>query len=491
MNVDDGIRLADRYRLTSRLGTGGMGSVWRAVDEVLDREVAVKVVAAQLSDDPEFVHRFRREARAAARLDHPHIAHVYDYGEVAQDGHTVQYLVMELVAGRTLADRLRDGPIPWREAAAIGAQVAAALAAAHDRGVVHRDITPGNIMLTPTGAKVLDFGISTIAGETVLTVAGRALGTPAYLAPERLTAGTHGRGGGVNEPPGPAVDVYSLAAVLVHAVTGRTPYEGSWSEQAQAHVHAPPPALIGVPDEFAQLLAACLAKDPTARPRSADMARALRHIGGDGQQPTPARPAGAAVAPPGGAAARTIVVGAQGRPPDATRVLTTYAEPGDSRPARRRDLNRVAAWIALATAILVAVLVAANLLTRPSPAPSDTAGTDTTQPSEPSPEPTAAQPDELTVEEALREIDETARAAITTGDMTLRAALELGGSLARASEQMVNGNYRAAQRTLDNAVERLERRADDGEVSDAVRAEINDLIAVVNDRVAAAMRANG
>src|SRR5437016_6107055 len=143
----DGVQvLGDRYRLVERLGTGGMSVVWRAYDEVLSRQVAVKVLAAKLVEDPESRQMIRAEAQAAARLSHPHVTGVYDYGEsTADDGSPVPYVVMELVDGRTLEDRLSRGPLPWRVALRIGAEVAAALAAAHARGLVHRDVKPANV----------------------------------------------------------------------------------------------------------------------------------------------------------------------------------------------------------------------------------------------------------------------------------------------------------------------------------------------------------
>src|SRR6185312_9010162 len=153
--------LDERYRLIEQLGAGGMSVVWRGYDEVLGRQVAVKVLASRLASDRAFRHRIRVEAQAAARLCHPNITNVYDYGESHQVGLTVPYVVMELVDGGSLAGRLgREMRLPWREAVTIGAEVSSALATAHARGVVHRDVTPGNVMLTSTGVKVVDFGIS-------------------------------------------------------------------------------------------------------------------------------------------------------------------------------------------------------------------------------------------------------------------------------------------------------------------------------------------
>ena len=488
MSIEAGTRLADRYRLLGRIGMGGMGSIWRAVDEVLDREIAVKVVAAQLSDDPEFALRFRREAKAAARLDHPHIAHVYDYGEIDLDGRGVQYLVMELLTGRTLADRLRDGPMSWRDAVAIGSQVASALAAAHRRGVVHRDVTPGNIMLTAMGAKVLDFGVSTIAGETAMTAAGRTLGTPAYLAPERLRGradSAGGRPGEVAIASGPPVDVYSLGAVLVHTVTGRTPYEGSWSEQAHAHVHSPPPAVTGVPGEFARVLHACLDKDPASRPSADAVAARMRELIGESGRAAPLPPA--AVMPPSSRPPDpTRVLPAQSGPPDATRVMPAYGETGHAGSRRTRDTSRIAAWVALLAATVIAVLVAANLLTRPSDDQSGTVS-EPELPQQESPGPAEQPPaesDEMTIADVLDDVRTIAEDAVATGDMSIRSALELGRLLERAVNEMRQEDFRDAEKALEDAADRLAKRMENGEVSKEVYAEINDLVGLIAERVA-------
>jgi serine/threonine protein kinase len=180
--------LAGRYRLIERLGAGGMSVVWRAYDDVLGRPVAVKLLGPRYATDPASRQRIRDEARAAARLNHPYITDVYDYGESASDHGTVPFVVMELVDGVPLDQRLRGEPLPWRFATEICAQVAAALAAVHARGLVHRDVKPANIMLTGSGAKVVDFGISAVAGDRSERP-GQVFGTPAYLAPERLDGG--------------------------------------------------------------------------------------------------------------------------------------------------------------------------------------------------------------------------------------------------------------------------------------------------------------
>jgi hypothetical protein len=270
-----GAPLGARYRLVERLGAGGMSVVWRGYDEILGRQVAVKVLATRLASDRSFRHRIRLEAQAAARLCHPNITNVYDYGEAVEGGLTVPYVVMELVEGQSLAARLgRDRRLPWREAVITCAEVAGALAAAHARGVVHRDVTPSNVMLTPAGAKVVDFGISALAGEREASPDGHLFGTPAYLAPERLD------GGQVS----PATDVYALGLLLYRTLTGRLPWQASTTTQMlTAHRYydpAPMPPVEGLPDEVAQVCRRCLDKAPEQRPSSAELARILADAAG-------------------------------------------------------------------------------------------------------------------------------------------------------------------------------------------------------------------
>nr|MDT0662495.1 serine/threonine-protein kinase [Micromonospora sp. DSM 115978] len=295
--------LSGRYRLIEQLGAGGMSVVWRGFDEVLGRQVAVKVLAPRLAADRAFRQRIRIEAQAAARLCHPNITNVYDYGECVQAGGPVPFVVMELVDGESLAARLaRCGRLPWLQAVSICAEVAAALAAAHARGVVHRDVTPGNVMLTGNGAKVVDFGISALVGQRDVGPDGQLLGTPAYLAPERL-----GSGGEVAAP----ADVYALGLLLYRSLTGRAPWpaEGT-TEVLRAHMFQEPAALPpvpGLPDEVVELCARCLSKDPARRPDSGELAKVLaftvRH---PSPSADPVDPAGEA--PPVGSGAGTMIL---------------------------------------------------------------------------------------------------------------------------------------------------------------------------------------
>ena len=181
--------LGGRYRLVERLGSGGMSVVWRGYDEVLQRWVAVKLLSAELADRSRLSSTATDGSPGRRRLSHPHIAGVYDYGTCDEDDPR-PFVVMELVSGPALGQRLAHGrTLHWRAAAVACAQVAAGLAFAHDKGVVHRDVTPANVLVGPTGAKLVDFGISALVGELDPTPDGHILGTPAYLAPERLDGG--------------------------------------------------------------------------------------------------------------------------------------------------------------------------------------------------------------------------------------------------------------------------------------------------------------
>ncbi|WP_229074657.1 serine/threonine-protein kinase [Actinoplanes sp. DH11] len=264
-----GLLLGGRYRLLMPVGAGGMAVVWKAHDHVLGRTVAVKMLASEQAGDDRARDRIRQEARAAATLSHPNIAQVHDYGEVAAGGRTVPYVVMELVPGGTLARRLAAGPMAPEFALRVGAEVAAALTAAHDEGLVHRDIKPGNVMLADTGAKVVDFGIAAAVAPGGTGLETEVLGTPAYLAPERL----------VGDAVVPASDVYALGVVLYRMLTGRSPWTSEDTRQMfDAHLYLPPaplPPLPGISDYVAGLCDRCLAKDPAARPTAREVAAVL------------------------------------------------------------------------------------------------------------------------------------------------------------------------------------------------------------------------
>ncbi|OJF10372.1 serine/threonine-protein kinase [Couchioplanes caeruleus] len=258
--------LGGRYTLLEPIGHGGMAVVWRARDEVLGRTVAIKLLAGRYADDVQSRACIRAEARAAAALSHPHIAQVYDYGEAEENGQRVPYVVMELVHGITLQQRSRTGVLAPKEICRIGAQVAAALAAAHADGLVHRDIKPANVMVTRDGVKVVDFGLAASAGAAEPE---ELLGTPAYLAPERMTS----------DAVEPASDVYALGVLLYRLLAGESPWTAdSTTQMLTAHVKVEPfplPSLPGVPPEITALINRCLRKEPAERPSAAEVAQVL------------------------------------------------------------------------------------------------------------------------------------------------------------------------------------------------------------------------
>ncbi|WP_410813625.1 protein kinase domain-containing protein [Micromonospora sp. 067-2] len=271
--------LDDRYQIESRLGAGGMSVVWRAWDRVLERAVAVKVLAGAQAAAQGARQRIQAEARAAAGLWHPHVTSVYDYGEHTDAaGRPVSYVVMELLPGQNLSRRLAAGPLPPAAAMRTCAQVAEALAAAHERDLVHRDIKPSNVMLTPAGVKVVDFGIASTVGRPELEADGQLLGTAAYLAPERLEGGT----------VLPASDVYALGLLLYRTLTNELPWSAETPTQMMnAHVYvdpAPLPAIEGVSPEVQRLLDRCLARDPADRPGAGEVAMALHGLTDDAER---------------------------------------------------------------------------------------------------------------------------------------------------------------------------------------------------------------
>jgi serine/threonine-protein kinase len=253
--------IGGRYRLIEHIGSGGASAVWRGRDERLGRTVAIKLLGPE-REGSELV----REARAAARLSNRHVGTVYDVGETG-DGSA--YLVMEFIAGPSLAQRLKEGVLSWRPALELCAEVADGLAATHAAGLVHRDVKPANVMLCPTGAKLVDFGISAEIGEPADEAPdGCVVGTPAYVSPERLAG----------SPALPAADVYALGLLLYRALTGWLPWDvDSRSAVLRAHLlsePAPLPPIPGLPIEVAEDCARCLAKDPTYRPSAVELADA-------------------------------------------------------------------------------------------------------------------------------------------------------------------------------------------------------------------------
>ncbi len=351
----------DRYELHRKLARGGMSDVYLARDVLLGRPVAVKVLFPEYAKDPTFVERFRREAQAAANLNHPNIVAVYDWG---QQGGTY-FLVMEYVEGRTLSEIVRsEGPLHPTRAAEVAADVAAALAFAHRNGVIHRDIKPGNILITSAGlVKVADFGIAqaVTSGEdaVTLTQAGSVMGTATYFSPEQAQG----------KPVDPRSDLYSLGCVLYEMLTTRPPFQGD-TPVAIAYKHvqeAPvPPSAVNpaVPSALEAIDLELLAKEPADRYPSAEDLRAdlMRFIDGRRVSVDPALAGAAAgmataavpTAVAAGSGGGTVVAG--GVPPD-----QYPPEPGDGTPPRKRRSGAFLAVMIILLVLLAGILVVLGL----------------------------------------------------------------------------------------------------------------------------------
>jgi eukaryotic-like serine/threonine-protein kinase len=282
MTVDSGTRLGP-YEILSRIGAGGMGEVFKALDTRLDRSVAIKVLPAALAHDAQLKVRFEREARTISQLSHPHICTLHDVG--SDNG--VSYLVMELLDGESLAARVARGPLPLADVLRYGAQIADALADAHGHGVTHRDLKPGNIMLTKGGAKLLDFGLAKAATPAIapgdatiartsdpITAQGTLLGTFQYMAPEQLEGAE----------ADPRTDIFALGAVLYEMLTGKRAFDGKTRTSLIAAIVGAQPRPIAelqpmTPGALEHIVERCLRKDPEERWQSArDVAEELRWV---------------------------------------------------------------------------------------------------------------------------------------------------------------------------------------------------------------------
>lgn len=264
-----GLTFGGRYELVARIAVGGMGEVWEATDLVIGRPVAIKILKDEYLGDPGFLERFRAEARHAALVNHEGIANVYDYGE--EDGSA--FLVMELVPGEPLSSILeRQHTLPPDRVLDVVSQTALALHAAHAAGLVHRDIKPGNLLVTPDGrVKITDFGIARITDQVPLTATGQVMGTVQYLSPEQASG----------QPASPATDVYSLGIVAYECLAGQRPFTGeSQVAIAMAQINDTPPDLpASIPEPIRRLVFACIAKPPSDRPTtSALLARAAQAL---------------------------------------------------------------------------------------------------------------------------------------------------------------------------------------------------------------------
>ncbi len=363
-----------KYKLTAVVGQGGMGEVYEAFDTSKDRKVALKILREQFSHDEQFRARFQRESHAVAILQEPHVIPIHDYGEI--DGKL--FIDMRLVRGRDLHELLREGPLEPARAVSIIAQVADALDAAHAEGLVHRDIKPQNILVTPNDfAYLVDFGIAETRGETRLTKTGTAIGSFAYMAPERFE----------DRPTTSAVDVYSLAGVLHEALTGSTPFVVSGFEQLiGAHLSAPPPrpSMVNprVPAALDAVIARGMAKEPDDRYGSAGaLARAAKRAlsaasgSGTGTGPTalaqtmPAGPAAVGqyqpwtpAATPAPSPATTPAPSPATAPAPGTTPRWQPAQQESSRPARVWPV--VTAVLVAAVVVLAAIGVVIGIIAR-------------------------------------------------------------------------------------------------------------------------------
>lgn len=385
MRPTQGVTFGGRYELDSRIAIGGMGEVWEATDHVIGRTVAIKILKDEYMGDPGFLERFRAEARHAALVNHEGIASVFDYGE--ENGSA--FLVMELVPGEALSTILeRDTSLSTDKTLDIVAQTSAALQAAHAAGLVHRDIKPGNLLITPDGrVKITDFGIARIADQVPLTATGQVMGTVQYLSPEQASG----------HPASPATDIYSLGIVAYECLAGKRPFTGESQvaiAMAQINEQAPPlPATIAVPVQ--NLVLAMIAKKPEDRPASAaSVARAATALRrGDVAAAAAAVPAIAGGAVAGDAATTLLAAGADTSA--ATRLLPAAGEEDAEATTEKKKKRSPWTWplialIALLLLVLIGTLwaVFANQGGDPEPTNTKTSSSTPTPTDTPTPTPT-------------------------------------------------------------------------------------------------------
>ncbi|MFI6504641.1 serine/threonine-protein kinase [Nonomuraea typhae] len=374
-----GTTLNDRYQLTSRIGGGGMGEVWRATDTVLGREVAVKVLNPALTDNPTFAQRFQNEARAMATLRHPGVVDVYDYGVAHAAERAVSFLVMEYVRGESLDKALDRGPLTPEHTMRLVAEVADALSAAHAQGIVHRDVKPGNLLLRPDGRVALtDFGIAHSASAGQLTATGAMLCSAGYCAPEMATA----------SDVTPSVDVYALGVVAYECLTGRLPFSGDTPVQIiYKHLHQAAPTLPDdVPPGPRAVVSRALEKTPDRRwATAAEMAEAARRALADPRAvPGPGRRRAllGAVTVAAAVLATAAVVGSLWLRPATPQEQSNFFEPGTASVAPPTVREQVKGKQAVPPA-----------KTSPTPKATPTAGGQPTTPTPPAqPTPPSATP---------------------------------------------------------------------------------------------------
>ncbi|GAB6859857.1 serine/threonine protein kinase [Microbacterium xylanilyticum] len=389
MRPTQGVHFGGRYELQSRIAIGGMGEVWEATDHVIGRTVAIKILKDEYMGDPGFLERFRAEARHAALVNHEGIASVFDYGE--ENGSA--YLVMELVPGEALSTIIeREGALSADKTLDIVAQTASALQAAHAAGLVHRDIKPGNLLITPDGrVKITDFGIARIADQVPLTATGQVMGTVQYLSPEQASG----------HAASPATDIYSLGIVAYECLAGKRPFTGeSQVAIAMAQINdTPPPLPATVPQPVQNLVMAMIAKKPADRPSSAATvaraAQALRR--GDLNSAAIAVPAviagvvGGAAAASGDDAMTQILGATQG----ATTIMPTTAQiPTEAEQAPEKKKRSPWTWPLIALIVLLLIVLGGTLWAllanqkAPAPGPSTASSAPVVTPTKTTPAPT-------------------------------------------------------------------------------------------------------
>ncbi|WP_285136700.1 protein kinase [Microbacterium sp. lyk4-40-TSB-66] len=437
MRPTQGVTFGGRYELESRIAIGGMGEVWEATDHVIGRTVAIKILKDEYMGDPGFLERFRAEARHAALVNHEGIASVFDYGE--EDGSA--FLVMELVPGEALSTILeREGSLSTDKTLDIVAQTAAALQAAHAAGLVHRDIKPGNLLITPDGrVKITDFGIARIADQVPLTATGQVMGTVQYLSPEQASG----------HPASPATDTYSLGIVAYESLAGKRPFTGeSQVAIAMAQINeqpAPLPPTVPVPVQ--NLVMAMIAKKPEDRPASSAAvsraATALRR--GDLTAAAAAVPAVAAGAAVADEATQLLTAGQTSA---ATRLMPTPAastsllteEHIEEDPAPQKKRSRWT-WPLIALIALLALVLGVTLFnvisnqSEPEPAPTSAAPSPTPTPSQTSATPTPT-PSSQRIEVSSLGLEgktcDEARAILEENDLV--ADCQVGNAATQASD---------------------------------------------------------